>query len=191
MDQRTRVSTSFSTTGVAAAVRWSRVGPSFVSSELIGLYLGHLCLETCDSCSGWTRPGAVVVAAPISPRLGHLGRVGARVVDLNCSCTTTAKEAEEASAPTPGVCAVVDLLTANRRRLCVVSPPMVSTRTLGTGECRSWSGTFFLGSTFSLEQRQVLDRSNSTDSTQQTTRDNRTHSQHILGPHASALEGGC
>jgi hypothetical protein len=44
MDQRGRVSTSFSTTGVAAAVRWSRVGPSFVSSELIGLYLAHLIL---------------------------------------------------------------------------------------------------------------------------------------------------
>ena len=43
MDERTRVSTSFSTTGVGGAMRWSRVGPSFVASELIGLVLGHLC----------------------------------------------------------------------------------------------------------------------------------------------------
>lgn len=43
MDQRTRVSRSFSTTGVAGVMRWSRVGPSFVASELIGLYLAHLC----------------------------------------------------------------------------------------------------------------------------------------------------
>ena len=79
-------------------------------------------LETCDSCSRWTRPAAAVVAAPISPRLGHLGRVGARAVDLNCSCTTTAKEATDAGTLTPGVRAVVDLLTANHRRLCVVNP---------------------------------------------------------------------
>jgi hypothetical protein len=43
MDQRTRVSRSFSTTGVAGVMRWSRVGPSFVANELIGLYLAHLC----------------------------------------------------------------------------------------------------------------------------------------------------
>ena len=43
MDQRTRVSRSFSTTGVAGVMRWSRVGPSFVVSELFGLYLAHLC----------------------------------------------------------------------------------------------------------------------------------------------------
>ncbi len=149
-------------------------------------------LETCDSCSRWTQPAAAVVAAPISPRLGHLGRVGARMVDLNCSCTTTAKEAEEAHAPTLGVrrgrLAHCQLPATVRRQ-----SPMVSTRALGIGECPAWSGTFslLLVSTFSLEQRQFLDRSNSTDSTQQTTRYNRTHSQQILGPHASALEGGC
>jgi hypothetical protein len=50
MDDRTRVSTFFSTTGVSIAMRWLRVGPSFVASELIGLVLGN-------SCSFW--PGNV------------------------------------------------------------------------------------------------------------------------------------
>ena len=129
-------------------------------------------LETCDSCSRWTQPAAAVVAAPISPRLGHLRRVAARMVDLNCSCTTTAKEAEEAHAPTLPVCAVVDLLTANRRRLCVVGPPVVSTRDLGIGVPRGLALSFWVR-TFALEQRQTLARRIRHSGQQETTRHTR------------------
>ena len=54
--------------------------------------------------------------------MAHLGRVGAQSGGLNCSCTTTTKEDEEAGTHTKGVCAVVDLLTANARRLRAVTP---------------------------------------------------------------------
>jgi hypothetical protein len=91
-------------------------------------------LETCDSCSRWTLHAAAAAAAPTSPRLGHLRGARARPAGHSPSCGTTPKTSSPQAMDAPGVCAVVDLLTANRRRLRAVAPLVVSTRDLGIAE---------------------------------------------------------